>query len=63
MHPRFHKAYTSASLKIPTSVLNQAPDADGYSQLGKVEDGILLLTGGLPVQILRETAARSASNR
>ncbi|ATG37907.1 hypothetical protein PhaeoP23_03831 (plasmid) [Phaeobacter piscinae] len=45
IHPRFHKAYTSASLKIPTSVLNQAPDADGYSQLGKMEDGILLLTG------------------
>ncbi|QAX30916.1 heme-binding protein [Leisingera sp. NJS204] len=49
IHTSFRKAYTSASLKIPTSVLNMAPQADGFSQLGKMEDDILLLTGGLPL--------------
>ncbi|UWR78652.1 heme-binding protein (plasmid) [Phaeobacter inhibens] len=49
IHTSFRKAYTSASLKISTSVLNQAPEAEGYSQLGKMEDDILLLTGGLPI--------------
>ncbi|WP_299778292.1 heme-binding protein [uncultured Roseobacter sp.] len=49
VHTSFRKAYTSAALKIPTSVLSRAPEAEGFSQLGKMEDDILLLTGGLPV--------------
>ena len=49
IHTSFRKAYTSASLKIPTSQLVMAVEAKGYSQLGKMEDDILLLTGGLPI--------------
>lgn len=45
----YRKAYTSASLKAPTSALSEIVEAKGYSQLGKMEDDILLLTGGLPI--------------
>lgn len=45
----FRKAYTAASLKMPTSALSSIVEAKGYSQLGKMEDDILLLTGGLPI--------------
>jgi uncharacterized protein GlcG (DUF336 family) len=50
IHTSFRKAYTSATLKIPTSQLSQAPESSGFSQLGKMEDDILLLTGGLPLK-------------
>lgn len=49
IHTSFRKAYTSASLKIPTSQLTSTVESKGYSQLGKMEDDILLLTGGLPI--------------
>ena len=49
IHTSFRKAYTSATLKTPTSALNLAPEAEGFSQLGKMEDDILLLAGGLPL--------------
>ncbi|MCG9691684.1 heme-binding protein [Vibrio sp. Isolate22] len=49
IHTSFRKAYTSASLKIPTSQLTLAVENKGYTQLGKMEDDILLLPGGLPI--------------
>jgi len=49
VHTSFRKAYTSATLKTPTSQLSLAVENKGYSQLGKMEDDILLLTGGLPI--------------
>lgn len=45
----FRKAYTSATLKAPTSVMAGFVETKGFSQLGKMEDDILLLTGGLPI--------------
>lgn len=45
----FRKAYTAASVKMPTSVLAKIAEAPGYSQLGKMEDDILLLPGGFPL--------------
>lgn len=49
VHTSFRKAYTSATLKAPTSALTGAVEAKGFSQLGKMEDDILILTGGLPI--------------
>ncbi|OLQ81349.1 hypothetical protein BIT28_27500 [Photobacterium proteolyticum] len=49
VHTSYRKAYTSATLKVPTSQLTLAVESTGYSQLGKMEDDILLLTGGLPL--------------
>jgi uncharacterized protein GlcG (DUF336 family) len=49
IHTSFRKAYTSATLKAPTSVLAGFVESEGFSQLGKMEDDILLLTGGLPI--------------
>ncbi len=34
----------------PTSALAQVVEQQGFSQLGKMEDDILLLTGGLPLR-------------
>ena len=50
IHTSFRKAYTAASLKAPTSALSEVVEIKGLSQLGKMEDDILLLTGGLPIQ-------------
>ncbi|MBE7216719.1 heme-binding protein [Shewanella benthica] len=49
VHTSYRKAYTSATLKAPTSQLTLAVESKGLSQLGKMEDDILLLTGGLPL--------------
>ncbi|WP_281560119.1 heme-binding protein [Thalassomonas sp. RHCl1] len=49
VHTSFRKAYTAATLKAPTSIMSQMVEAKGLSQLGKMEDDILLLTGGLPM--------------
>jgi uncharacterized protein GlcG (DUF336 family) len=49
IHTSFRKAYTAATLKAPTSVLAGFVESKGFSQLGKMEDDILLLTGGLPI--------------
>ena len=49
IHTSYRKAYTSATLKAPTSALSGILETKGYSQLGKMEDDILLLTGGLPI--------------
>jgi len=45
----YRKAYTSATLKMPTSALSNIVESKGFSQLGKMEEDILLLTGGLPI--------------
>lgn len=45
----FRKAYSAASLKMPTSALATYVDMPKYSQLAKMSDDILLLTGGLPI--------------
>lgn len=50
IHTSFRKAYTAASVKMPTSALSKIVESSGFSQLGKMEDDILLLTGGLPMQ-------------
>ncbi|WP_281560606.1 heme-binding protein [Thalassomonas sp. RHCl1] len=49
VHTSYRKAYTSATLKMATSGLSHIVESEGYSQLGKMEDDILLLTGGLPI--------------
>ncbi|WP_405600517.1 MULTISPECIES: heme-binding protein [unclassified Pseudoalteromonas] len=49
IHTSYRKAYTAASLKVRTSVLSKMIEAPGFSQLGKMEDDILLLTGGVPI--------------
>lgn len=49
IHTSFRKAYTAATLKAPTSVMAKFVETEGFSQLGKMEDDILLLTGGLPI--------------
>lgn len=46
----FRKAYTAATIKFPTSVLGTFVDNPGFSQLGKMEDDILMLAGGLPLR-------------
>jgi len=46
----FRKAYTAASLQTDTKNLTLAVDQAGYSQLGKMADDILLLTGGVTVR-------------
>ncbi|WP_417585402.1 GlcG/HbpS family heme-binding protein [Nitrincola sp.] len=46
----FRKAYTAATLKTATSDLIMAVETKGLSQLGKMEDDILLLTGGVPIR-------------
>lgn len=45
----FRKAYTAASLKMPTAALASVVDLPKLSQLAKMDDNILLLTGGLPI--------------
>lgn len=45
----FRKAHTAASLRMPTAALSAIADLPKYSQLGKMTDDILLLTGGLPI--------------
>ncbi|WP_028468183.1 GlcG/HbpS family heme-binding protein [Neptunomonas japonica] len=45
----FRKAYTAASLKMPTSTLAVFVDMPKFSQLAKMGDDILLLPGGLPI--------------
>ena len=45
----FRKAYTAASLKMPTSTLAAFVDMPKFSQLAKMGDDILLLPGGLPI--------------
>ncbi|WDE08178.1 heme-binding protein [Thalassomonas viridans] len=49
VHTSFRKAYTAATLKVSTSVMSQMVEATGLSQLGKMEDDVLLLTGGVPM--------------
>lgn len=46
----FRKAYTAASLKTDTKNLTLAVDQPSYSQLGKMTDDILLLTGGVTIR-------------
>lgn len=45
----FRKAYTAASIKMPTAVLSTAVEQPRLSQLGEMHDDILLLTGGVPI--------------
>ncbi len=45
----FRKAYTAASLQMPTSFFAPLADLPKLSQLAKMSDDILLLTGGLPI--------------
>ena len=45
----FRKAYTAATLKMPTSTFAAIVDMPKFSQLAKMGDDILLLTGGLPI--------------
>lgn len=45
----FRKAYTAASLKMPSVTLSKAVEAPGFTQLAKMSDEILLLQGGLPI--------------
>ncbi|MEH6442630.1 MAG: heme-binding protein [Oceanospirillaceae bacterium] len=46
----FRKAYTAASLKTPTSIYAVFVDMPKFSQLAKMDDDILLLTGGVPIK-------------
>ena len=49
IYTSFRKAYTATSVKVPTYVLSQIIESTGCSQLGKMENNILLLTGELPI--------------
>lgn len=46
----FRKAYTAASLKMPTSTFAVFVDMPKFSQLAKMDDDILLLAGGVPIR-------------
>lgn len=45
----FKKAYTAATLKAPTSAVVAFLDMPGLSQLGDMDEDILLLPAGLPI--------------